>query len=726
MQLNLPKVIDSERQTEVLFFKLLPQKKIEVVDYYGIKDIKLEQVNKDKVNKIEILNITTDKKLVTYFEELRKSEKEKFIKTIEIKQKQKKEEKKQEKQEVNYTFKDSKLQIQKHQIKAYNLVKDVILKDNFYYLDGSSMGRGKTYLAFAIAITYGLKLFVVCPSIVTTAWKKGIKEYNVPCYYIDNEPCVITYSSFISRKGSQPKHGLLRRRDIDFMENKKNIFEPTDLLTEVIEMGTLFIFDECQNCLSPSSTSFFAVKCITNLVRNKFNFQKYSKANLTRVGFLSGTMVDQPKFCIALCNLLGIIYDSNLTKDTELEPSGLKQALKFAEEKNPYDFKIFSEENKVRKYLNPKEASEYILDLFVSVIKPKVMCIMTEDSDEKESYIKDVKDIYLQMTEEEEEIYQKAVNTLKQVIKPDLKQLSYEIEVNNIDYEGDDVNEARLGKQILMIREIQLSKAPSIVRTTIAILESIVIDIKLNIQLFPKVILFSSFYWVIDYYKKHLSMYNPLEITGRIPQNQRDEAINLFQSPNSKRRLMLSNIRVGSVGIGLHDITGIFPRIVLINPDYYVKSLQQTGGRIARFGTKGIAVIRNVYGNINGTNIETPITRVISSKGKFMKKFHKEQGILFPGDYPSEFYKITQPINIPQWDVYYSLTNLTKVPEPDIKLVNFTTDEGYQDQKEKEKNDYINSMLLGLPYQEPDQNKVEGTTEVMTVEQLMNLFYSLK
>jgi len=84
----------------------------------------------------------------------------------------------------------------------------------------------------------------------------------------------------------------------------------------------------------------------------------------------------------------------------------------------------------------------------------------------------------------------------------------------------------------------------------------------------------------------------------------------------------------------------------------------------------------------------------VMSKGKHMKKFHKEQGILFPGEYPSEIYKYVQAIKIPQWNVYDK--NGTSVPEPEIKMLDFAKSSlstFITDLVTDEKKNYLDSIL---------------------------------
>jgi len=589
-----------------------------------------------------------------------------------------------------------KLELQKHQIESFNYIKDHILKDNFYYIDGSGMGRGKTFIALCLAIILNLKIFVVCPSIAISVWTTEIEKYGVSSNLCkdgnslagvkNGKPCVMTYETFTSTKNHQPKHGLFTRNEENSLKER---FTATDLLSKIITEGTLFIFDEAQNCLSETANHFHAVKCITDAVRARFEIGRWMSTNKSRVGLLSGTMIDQPKFCVALCKLLGYISTSNMTAVNQLKEISRKM--------NPVDFQIFLNNNPFLDSRNPDKIQEYILTMFVDVIRPKVMSIMPEDTGENKTYTKDVKDIYLPMTEEEQKYYTDSIFELYFHLSKNFKKVQREIAELNIDIEGitnlNSNSETSLGKVIQAIRSIQMSKANSILRAVDQILTSRYFDAVTGQELFPKIALYASYYEVIDYYKNVLAPYHPIEITGRINQSNRDIGISHFQEDNNNYRVIISNIKVGSVGISLNDKHGTRPRIAFINPDYWVKALQQTTGRFARYGTIGTAVIRVAYGNVGGVQ-EVPIAKVVMSKGKHMKKFHKEQGILFPGEYPSEIYKYVQAIKIPQWNVYDK--NGTSVPEPEIKMLDFAKSSlstFITDLVTDEKKNYLDSIL---------------------------------
>lgn len=74
------------------------------------------------------------------------------------------------------------------------------------------------------------------------------------------------------------------------------------------------------------------------------------------------------------------------------------------------------------------------------------------------------------------------------------------------------------------------------------------------------------------------------QIHGRQTLDERKDAIDRFQS--NVERMIICQVRAGGVGIGLHDVDGNYPRVVLINYPDSASDLLQALGRAARNGTK--------------------------------------------------------------------------------------------------------------------------------------------
>lgn len=73
----------------------------------------------------------------------------------------------------------------------------------------------------------------------------------------------------------------------------------------------------------------------------------------------------------------------------------------------------------------------------------------------------------------------------------------------------------------------------------------------------------------------------------------REQNINDFQ--DNKEKIIICNIKAGSIGISLHDIKGNHPRVSLISPTWNSIELQQALGRIHRAGGKSKSLQRIIY-----------------------------------------------------------------------------------------------------------------------------------
>ena len=82
-------------------------------------------------------------------------------------------------------------------------------------------------------------------------------------------------------------------------------------------------------------------------------------------------------------------------------------------------------------------------------------------------------------------------------------------------------------------------------------------------------------------------------IWGEQTGDERDKNIRNFME--NKERVIICNIKAGSVGLSLHDVQGGHPRVSLISPTWSSIDLTQALGRIHRAGGKSKSLQRIVY-----------------------------------------------------------------------------------------------------------------------------------
>jgi superfamily II DNA or RNA helicase len=94
-------------------------------------------------------------------------------------------------------------------------------------------------------------------------------------------------------------------------------------------------------------------------------------------------------------------------------------------------------------------------------------------------------------------------------------------------------------------------------------------------------------------------------------QSDEDRESNIQDFQSNKKRIMLSMISAGGVGISLHDQTGDAPRVSIISPGFSAVELRQALGRIHRSGGKSPARQYIVFA---GGTIEDSVRNAVRNK----------------------------------------------------------------------------------------------------------------
>jgi len=148
-----------------------------------------------------------------------------------------------------------------------------------------------------------------------------------------------------------------------------------------------------------------------------------------------------------------------------------------------------------------------------------------------------------------------------------------------------------------------------------------------------KVIIYCNYIRDIKEVARQLSEYKPSVMYGETKDKDRQKIISGFQENNDKYRVIVSNPKVGGIGIGLDDKVGNRPRMMYILPSYHFTDEYQATGRIHREGTKSKAIIRFIYskdfpyetGILNSMALKSRVARDMVTK--------EQRSVLFPGEY---------------------------------------------------------------------------------------------
>jgi len=500
-----------------------------------------------------------------------------------------------------------------HQINHFNKI-NLILKTSFFYLDTSSTGSGKTYSTAAIAINNGMDVFVVCPKIVGYSWKNCslVTGFNIRD--------TVSYESFRSTRGSQPKKYLSRQdytKRTEFKEYEFTDFSPTTELEELWDSGILIVFDEVHKAIGNTAT----MKAISTVVE-----MGLKRGGKSRIAFLSATAFDQERGALIFFKLLGLVpseleFVAGREAGSVTSRKCISQIVSFCNQIDPINTQDLITSN----------VSSTSYKLFINIIKPSIHSEMPPpvfdfgfnyrkvffktDVDEIFSYISHLNKLLAQNTD------------------PDDKKRQ---EINML--EPND----KITRIIYALNKINSLKLP--------ILKRIILH-RLITEPTSKIVVFSD---TIEMLLKPLGNFFEsqgfpvLFLTGTNEnkklrtQEEIESIIEKFNAFDTTNRILLSTTSKGGVGINLHDTSGEFPRYTYMLPSFRLRDLHQAAGRCYRVGVKSISTITLVLVQTHeGNESERTLLNNMSRKTEILKSLNdmsnigNERGkILYPGDYP--------------------------------------------------------------------------------------------
>lgn len=435
-----------------------------------------------------------------------------------------------------------------------------------FYADNSVMGCGKTYVACAMAQKLGLPLFVVCPLTVQSNWKTVAEEADVKVHFIT------TPQSLASKRRLQPKHGYLKRVD---RKGCPPTFIPTPLLQELVDKGALFVFDEIQFARN-INTYFLACKAIIACVGL---FEHEELPSPSRCAFISTTPFDARGKCLNFLILINLLEEGGMKRKQGLGPEMVEDLQEFCSTYGPKTSDM------------PKTSAE-LYTFFIKHLQPKFFTsmplILERGCDVRNGF-------YTIRKEDEIEALMDAIAYLNSIfmrIDPETRKMPLSIV-----------------KRLTLARmRIEKAKVPLFKRLVKQELK----------EAKRKVVLCLHFNKSISSLTESLKAFKPLVMTGKTKPSDRKKIIASFQKSNASKRLLICNLRVGGVGISLHDLDGSYPRTMLLSPDHNVTDLFQATGRVNRVGGKSESRIRIVYANL--PSCERSILNAIARKMETIKE----------------------------------------------------------------------------------------------------------
>lgn len=473
-----------------------------------------------------------------------------------------------------------------------NIIKS--LKTKKSYIDCSTMGTGKTVMALYIAKKLKLDIFVICPVSMKEVWKSTANKYEI------NIIDTISYQTLRGVKGKKISHKYLIREDKKIIRNGKDtnitIYEPTKILTSIIEKGILCIFDEIQNVKNKTAQ---AISCstITSNIKGR-----------SRIALLSATPIDKMEQIGNVYKMMGILkVNEELTTSgsfgKDFEYSGLQKIIDLSNKIDIQKTKEIINESGI----NTKSGCKIAYRIMTEILKDEYINIAIKPKSEE---IKsDIKDGEYNLSNTYRDELQRGI---------ELIQSSIRMKDNRIE-KIDNMSGVTVGMH--MIEKVKMKIITRLVRNKMK-------------ETRRKVIIYVNYKDSINTLKTKLKEYKPLILDGSTKQNDRTDIINKFNYANSKYRLLIANMKVGGTGISLHDTDGRYPRTMYIIPTYSIMELHQATGRVNRAGNKSQPEIRFIYSKLK----ECSLLNALARKKQVLKEAStkEEQDIIFPGEYEKD------------------------------------------------------------------------------------------
>ena len=408
-----------------------------------------------------------------------------------------------------------------------------IILQHYIAFDGSDTGIGKTYTASATCQELGKRPIIVCPKTLIFNWMCVLAFFGVKYYDIVNYETLKNGKTYCNDKcKSRKKSPFLNVLDPDPENPQRSIYE------WVVPADAIIIFDEVHRCKDPSTDNGKLLLSAKQLILQK-----------NPVILLSATICEKITDMKIPFHLFGFIPN---TRNFNHYISTLwlkypKYKVKRREYARKSDYQT-ARENSLAMIIH-EEIKEFtsrirIKDLGDKFPLNQVCCqqFIAEESDK-------ISEAYEQIAIHMEELKNNpGKNTLAKIQK--LKQ------------------------------EIELRKIPIFVEQA-----------KLYLDEGKSVVIF------VNYLKTLEIISDELDIRCKIygvenKMEVRQEAIDLFQS--NEEKIVICQMRAGSVGISLHDLYGR-PRVSLLNFPDTATDLQQALGRIHRSGSKSVSLQRIIF-----------------------------------------------------------------------------------------------------------------------------------
>jgi len=430
-----------------------------------------------------------------------------------------------------------------------------ILLANLICLDASDTGVGKTYMALAVCKELGRRPIIVSPKTIMFNWINVCEYFDIEPYDIVNFETVRNAKTYQNYKfNSRTSSPYIKFVDKETAAKTTNPSKTT-YLWKNIPADAMLIIDEAHRCKNLSTDNGRWLMSTKQLTDKKIPIMLLSatiseKLNDMKIPFYMFGIIPAPRNYIQYVRSLKDKYPD------------LKVRRRDFETKDEFE----KAKNATKSIIIYREIKDYTSRIRVAELGDKfpsnqwcAQQFIAEESDEIA------------------EAYEEIAACMAELKKnPGTHAL------------------ARIQK---LKQEIELRKVPIFIEQAQLFLD----DGK-------SVIIFVNYLHTLHLLSDALHI--ECAIHGRQTLQERTNAIALFQS--NQKKIIICQVRAGSVGISLHDIHGGHPRATLINYPDTAADLLQALGRAPRSGAKSPVIQRIIF--VANVDYEKRIMQNINKK----------------------------------------------------------------------------------------------------------------
>jgi hypothetical protein len=476
-----------------------------------------------------------------------------------------------------------------HQLQHYYMVKDC-LQHSHYAMDASLMGRGKTYVACALALTLKLSLTVVCPkTMIGDVWKQVAALFGI------KDVVVITYTR-IRMKNEYVEYVPTRSDPFSASGVIPGGFQASKSWKERVNRRTLLVLDESQNLKNKDTRQYQACLALAKTV--------HAKQGRSRLMLLSATPIDKEEQVQQIFRLTGVMTKDQLAR-FDIMNGYVLEGIQEVIDHCPLSA---AERTAVTRLINKSTKHTVLLDLFVRYFRGKYCFAMPPPVIEARL---DIKNGFYRMSQPGEEAMKRAVKVLSK----------------GLDILGEGgVGAATTAFPVIgkALEDIEGIKLEVLERKTREILSLPRAKVVLVMNKKAPTALLTTL----------LHDLNPVLLTSKITDDElRTKNIHRFQNDPSCR-LLIGSLKIMALGISLHSIRGDYDPYMFIVPSYFVQYMHQAAYRVYRTGAVGLVTVRYVY--TIGSAREARILEAIARKSQVMKKMSPVEGVKYPGEHEEE------------------------------------------------------------------------------------------